>query len=63
MNGKKHGTGIMKTTNGNIYDGQWIEGIKNGQGVYYDATTKVVYDGEWKDGKKNGFGILKFSEK
>jgi hypothetical protein len=63
MNSKKHGTGIMKSSNGNIYDGQWIEGIKNGKGVYYDSTTKVVYSGEWKDGKKNGFGILKFSEK
>lgn len=63
MNGKKHGTGIMKSTNGNIYDGQWIDGVKSGQGTYYDATTKVIYQGEWKDGKKNGYGVLKFSAK
>jgi hypothetical protein len=63
MNGKKHGTGIMKSTNGSIYDGQWIDGVKNGQGIYYDSTTKVAYKGEWKDGKKNGFGLLKFSDK
>ena len=42
----------MRSTNGNIYDGQWIDGVKNGQGIYYDATTKVIYQGEWKDGKK-----------
>jgi hypothetical protein len=45
MNGKKHGTGLMKQENGTIYDGQWIEGIKNGQGIYYDSATKVVYSG------------------
>lgn len=45
MNGKKHGTGILKLINGNIYDGQWIQGIKNGQGTYYEMTTKVAYQG------------------
>ena len=53
----------MKLSNGNIYDGQWIEGIKNGRGVLFEASTKVVYDGEWKNNKKDGFGLLKFTEK
>jgi hypothetical protein len=47
--------------NGNLYDGQWVEGVKNGHGVYFDAATKVVYSGEWKEGKKDGHGLLKLS--
>ena len=61
MNGKKNGNGILKSHNGTIYDGQWIDGVKTGQGAFYDSTTKVSYQGEWKEGKKNGYGILKFS--
>jgi hypothetical protein len=49
--------------NGNIYDGQWIEGIKNGRGVYLEAASKVIYNGEWRDGKKDGFGTLRLSDK
>jgi hypothetical protein len=45
LNGKKNGSGIIKLLNGNIYDGQWTEGVKNGRGVYLDASTKVVYSG------------------
>lgn len=63
MNGKKNGTGIIKLINGNIYDGQWIDGTKNGRGVYFDVATKVIYSGEWKDGKKDGQGFLKLSDK
>ncbi len=44
MNGKKHGTGVMRSyEKNNVYNGQWIDGVKNGQGVYYDYTTKVIY--------------------
>ena len=35
MAGKKNGNGIVKMANGNIYDGQWIDGTKNGRGVYF----------------------------
>lgn len=63
MNGKKNGTGIMKTANGSIYDGQWFEGNKNGRGAYFDASTKAVYNGEWKDNKKDGQGFFKVTDR
>jgi len=63
LNGKKNGTGILKLANGNLYDGQWINGLKNGRGVYLDAATRVIYSGEWNEGKKDGQGYLKLSDK
>lgn len=47
--------------NGNLYDGQWVDGSKNGRGIYFEASTGTYYSGEWKDGKRDGYGILKFS--
>ena len=32
-NGAPEGNGIMKFANGDIYDGEWKEGKKNGFGV------------------------------
>ena len=52
----------MKMTNNNIYEGQWVDGVKNGRGVYYEASSGTIYNGEWKDGKRDGYGLLKFSE-
>lgn len=34
--------------NGSIYKGQWIKGLKHGQGVYIEKSTGVAYEGEWK---------------
>lgn len=41
--------------NTNIYEGEWKDGKKNGQGkcTYVDGE---IYDGEWKDDKKHGHG-------
>jgi hypothetical protein len=47
--------------NGNVYDGQWVDGAKNGRGVYFESSTGTHYSGEWRDGKRDGYGILKFS--
>ena len=35
--------------NGDIYDGEWKEGLIHGQGkmIYKN---RVTYEGEWKDG-------------
>ena len=45
--------------NGNIYDGQWANGDKNGQGVYKFVQKEgeyAIYRGQFKDGKKHGKG-------
>ena len=45
MGGKKNGNGIVKLQNGNIYEGQWVDGVKSGRGVYFEASTGTYYSG------------------
>ena len=44
------GKGVMKFSNGDIYDGNWKNGKMNGKGamLYHDG---AFYQGDWKDGK------------
>jgi len=49
--------GIMKYANGDVYEGEWKNGKKEGQGVMTYANGNV-YDGHWKNGKKEGEGIF-----
>ena len=44
------GKGVMKFSNGDVYDGDWENGKMNGKGamLYHDG---VFYQGDWKDGK------------
>ena len=55
------GTGILSDEKGNIiYEGEWINGEKNGNGIsYYNG--KKYYEGEWLNGKKHGKGKLFYS--
>jgi hypothetical protein len=41
----KHGTGVYKTPNGNVFQGKWVEGQKSGRGevTYPDGTTFEVW--------------------
>ena len=41
----------MKYANGDIYEGNWENNTKSGQGkmTYKNGD---IYEGEWKDGKK-----------
>jgi hypothetical protein len=46
----------IKYTNGEIYDGEHYNGIKNGHGIYtWPDGTK--YDGYFKDDERNGHGV------
>lgn len=51
-----HGKGIMKLPSGEIYDGDFENGEKHGQGSWTDGY-KMTYDGQWENGKPDGFGI------
>ena len=41
---------------GGTYEGEWRDGQRNGNGVFYYADGSK-YDGEWKEDKKDGKGI------
>jgi len=48
------GKGTMKYSNGTEYTGDWVNGVRQGQGkMKYD---NGVYEGEWQNDQKNGRG-------
>ena len=52
-----NGVGIMKGNNGGIYTGEFVNGIKQGHGVFRwkDGSS---HKGRWNDDKRNGYGEL-----
>ena len=61
-NDKYHGHGTYKWANGDVYIGEWMEGVRSrlGLGTYKWAANGDVYIGEFKDGNRHGQGRLKF---
>ena len=55
------GNGFIKEFNDDgilIYEGEYINGMRNGKGKQYDKDGKIIYEGEFKDGKRHGKGKL-----
>jgi hypothetical protein len=44
-----------------LYEGEWINGIKEGRGIYR-YTDGRYYEGEWKNDKKEGHGIYRYTD-
>jgi hypothetical protein len=44
----RSGTGTMRYANGDVFEGQWANDMKNGPGVYYYADG-AVYEGVWQE--------------
>ena len=59
-NGKKHGKGTIKWSDGDSYEGDWKHDKRHGKG--YRKYANGYYDGEWKDDKRNGKGTIKFAD-
>ena len=52
----RHGKGKYKYPNPYFtYEGDWVDGVKDGQGVLYFADGGR-YEGEFKDGEITGYG-------
>merc|ERR1719481_1163477 len=46
----------MKWQNGDRYEGDWIDGIRQGKGCYTSKSSGNKYDGEYNNDKKEGSG-------
>ena len=58
---KFHGNGKYVYKNGDIYEGEWKNGKKEGKGTLcYSNGDK--YEGEWKRGKREGKGIFYYKQ-
>ena len=47
---------------GNVYEGEWSNGQKNGFGKQTFKEDGRVYEGMWKDGQRHGFGKETFDD-
>lgn len=45
----------MTHANGDIYQGEWVDGKANGMGVFVD-TNGSMYEGMWQDDQQHGYG-------
>ena len=48
---------VVTYYNGDVYEGEWKDDKKNGQGIYRFSDGRV-YEGEWKDDNRNGLGTM-----
>lgn len=59
--GERHGQGKEVIVNGDVYEGEWLNGRRTGTGTYsfHDGST---YEGEFLDGLMHGCGVYTFSQ-
>lgn len=53
-----NGHGVLTTSHGQRYEGQFLDGLPDGQLTFTDNNTGIKYVGEWYQGVKNGQGIM-----
>jgi hypothetical protein len=58
-----HGFGKIKYKNGDLYDGEFKKGLKDGSGIYKFKPGLRVYQGEFKNDLMQGIGKMEFDDK
>ena len=56
---KKQGYGILRLSTGDLYEGEFLKGLRHGSGVmkYYSYGNEcIVYDGDWEKDLRHGYG-------
>ncbi len=63
-NSSRDYTGVATATypNGEIYEGSYVEGIREGDGTYRFLNGNV-YSGKWRENRKHGMGKMTYSGK
>ncbi len=51
----RNGKGRMIHADGDVYDGDWVNGESEGQGCH-TSMDGTQYKGQWKKGEELGFG-------
>ncbi|MCB0446432.1 MAG: hypothetical protein KDD03_02780 [Gelidibacter sp.] len=58
VNSVLNGFAVQTFENGDNFTGNFVNGKKDGYGIYNWVATNTQYYGEWKDDKINGYGYL-----
>jgi hypothetical protein len=53
-----HGKGVYKWKNGEKYEGEYVNGVRQNIGKYY-FTNGVTYEGGWDKGLQEGEGVVR----
>ena len=78
LDGSRHGRGVLKWKNGDVFDGMWEHDKRKGEGTLTKANGETVkgiwdcdgckeapkeqYTGEEKDGRPHGLGTMLYAE-
>ena len=54
------GKAQVQYTNGDTYDGDFKDGVRDGEGTYTYSEAGNKYEGQWKDNLKSGIGKMTF---
>ena len=54
------GKAQVQYPNGDVYEGNFINGVREGKGIMTYAEQGTKYDGEWKNNLKEGIGKMTF---
>ena len=54
------GKAVAQYPNGDTYDGEFMDGIRESRGTYRYAAKGEKYDGEWKKNLKHGIGRMTY---
>eukprot|EP01052_Picozoa_sp_SAG31_P059858 SAG31_NODE_19103_length_612_cov_0.884990_1_plen_96_part_10 len=63
--GERHGYGVAELNNGDVYEGNYANGMRNGTGTYYfggKENPKATYTGSYVDHKKCGVGKMTYPD-
>jgi len=63
VKGKKEGKGRYVHSTGLVYEGDYKQGLKHGQGKLCNSDETTSYEGEFKDGLPHGKGVAYWDEK
>ena len=58
--GARHGKGVLQWANGDVYEGEFKNGLRHGTGKYEEKLSGQVYVGTYISGQRDN-GILTFS--
>lgn len=59
LNGKFHGSGVLKNADGSVFDGSFFQGYKNGKGTM-SYKSGDVYEGNFENDVMSGFGVITY---
>lgn len=49
---------MFDNNSGDVYNGEYFEGKRNGRGKMYYCSIQQIYDGEWANDRRQGEGNI-----